>query len=89
MNPSVQRMIEVGIMSAPEISFEIIKDGDGVRTVSFSDGKILYDNTLYDELSFGRSCPQDIFAEPSFGGLEQSLSPQKPRSTICKLRTGV
>lgn len=59
-------MIEVGIMSAPEISFEIIKDGDGVRTVSFSDGKILYDNTLYDELSFGRSCPQDIFAEPSF-----------------------
>ena len=59
-------MIEVGIMSAPEISFEIIKDGDGVRTVSFSDGKILYDNTLYDELSFGQSYSPDIFSEPSF-----------------------
>lgn len=69
-----QRMIEVGIMSAPEIAFELTGDGHGVRKVFFRDGKILYDGILHDELVFSpassekksQDSPDHVFAEPSF-----------------------
>lgn len=61
-----QREIEVGIMSAPEISFEILSDGSGPQKVSFSDGRILYRGALYDELRFDSEAPSSMFAEPSF-----------------------
>ena len=47
-----QRKVEVGIMSAEEIRFEIISDGAGPQTVRYKDGKIDYGGVLYDELVF-------------------------------------
>ena len=61
-----QRIIEVGIMSAPEISFEILRNGGGVRKASFSDGKILYEGTLHDELTFEAEASETLFSAPSF-----------------------
>jgi len=44
-----QRILSVGIVSAPEIEFEI----EGIRySVSFHDGHILYNGTLHHELLF-------------------------------------
>lgn len=60
-----QRTIEVGIMSAPEIRFRIIGDED-IRCASYRDGKVLYDNALYDELTFEATPSDSTFAEPSF-----------------------
>ena len=48
----IQRKIEVGIMSAPEISFEILQRGGGVETAAFCEGRILYRGRLHDELCF-------------------------------------
>ncbi len=62
----VQPNIEVGIMSAKEIGFEILSDGAGVRTAVLREGKIEYDGALYDELYFGAQTPSTMFAEPSF-----------------------
>lgn len=62
----VQPEIEVGIMSADEISFEILSDGAGVRKASLREGKIEYDGALYDELFFEAQNPSSMFAEPSF-----------------------
>ncbi len=58
--------IEVGIMSAKEIEFEILSDGAGPRKAVLREGKIEYDGALYDELHFGAQTPSTMFAEPSF-----------------------
>ena len=47
-----QSRLEVGIMSAQEITFEIISDGAGPQKVSYQEGKICYNGALYDELTF-------------------------------------
>ena len=61
-----QKTVSVGIMSAGEISFEIISDGAGRRKVSYSGGKISYNGDLFDELYFDAPTPSSLFAEPSF-----------------------
>ena len=61
-----QPKIEVGIMSGPEITFEIISDGAGPQKVSYREGKIDYGGTLYDELYFEAQTISTLFAEPSF-----------------------
>ena len=61
-----QPEIEVGIMSASEIVFEVISDGAGPQKVSYREGKIDYNGTLYDELDFEAVTPAMLFAEPSF-----------------------
>lgn len=61
-----QRTIEVGILSASEIRFEIISDGAGPQKVSYQDGRICYNGALYDELLFDAVTPSSLFAEPSF-----------------------
>ena len=61
-----QPKIEVGIMSAKEIEFEILSDGAGSRMAVMKEGKIEYDGALYDELYFGSKTPSTMFAEPSF-----------------------
>ena len=61
-----QPTLEVGIMSAKEIEFEILSDGAGSRKAVLREGKIEYDGALYDELYFGSKTPSTMFAEPSF-----------------------
>ena len=61
-----QPKIEVGIMSAKEIEFEILSDGAGSRKAVLREGKIEYDGALYDELHFDSKTPSTMFAEPSF-----------------------
>ena len=61
-----QKKLEVGIMSADEIVFEIISDGAGPQKVSFQDGRISYNGTLYDELFFDAQTESTMFSEPSF-----------------------
>lgn len=61
-----QPLVEVGIISAPEIEFEILSDGAGVRKAVLCEGKIGYDGALYDELYFEAVTPSTMFAEPSF-----------------------
>lgn len=62
----VQPQLEVGIMSAKEIDFEILSDGAGVRKAVLKEGKIEYDGALYDELYFESQTLSTMFAEPSF-----------------------
>lgn len=61
-----QPMLDVGIMSAREIEFEILSDGAGVRKATLREGKIEYDGALYDELFFGENTLSTMFAEPCF-----------------------
>jgi SpoIID/LytB domain protein len=61
-----QPTIEVGIVSAQQIEFEIISDGAGPQRVSVEDGRINYNGTLFDELYFDSVTPSTLFAEPSF-----------------------
>ena len=61
-----QGVLEVGIMSAPEICFEIISDGAGPQRVSYKEGKISYNGALYDELTFEAQTESAMFADPSF-----------------------
>lgn len=61
-----QRKIDVGILSAPEIRFEIISDGAGPQKVSIRDGRIDYNGTLFDELYFDSVTRSTRFSEPSF-----------------------
>ena len=61
-----QKQINVGIMSAPELSFEILSDGAGVRKAVMREGKIEYEGALYDELYFDAPTLSTMFAEPSF-----------------------
>ena len=62
----VQPELNVGIMSAKEIEFEIISDGAGARKAVLKEGKIEYDGALYDELYFEAQTLSTMFAEPSF-----------------------
>ena len=62
----MQPDLQVGIMSASEIEFEVYSDGAGVRKASLREGKIEYDGALYDELYFEAQTPSSMFAEPSF-----------------------
>ena len=61
-----QPLLEVGIMSAGEIEFEVLSDGAGLRKAVLREGKIEYDGALYDELYFEAQTPSTMFAEPSF-----------------------
>lgn len=61
-----QPLIDVGIMAADEIRFEIISDGAGPQRVSFSDGRINYGGALYDSLTFDAVTRSTLFAEPTF-----------------------
>ena len=61
-----QRTLDVGIMSAQEIRFEIISDGAGTQVVRYADGRIDYNGMLYDELVFDAVTPSSLFAEPTF-----------------------
>ena len=61
-----QPQLEVGIMSASEIDFEILSDGAGLRRARLSEGKIEYDGALYDELYFEAPTLSTAFAEPGF-----------------------
>lgn len=61
-----QPKIDVGIMAAKEIVFEIISDGAGPQRVSWLDGKINYNGMLYDELTFDARSRSTLFSEPSF-----------------------
>ena len=61
-----QQTVDVGIMSAPEIEFEILADGAGPRKAELREGKIVYDGALYDELYFDSQTLSTQFAEPSF-----------------------
>ena len=61
-----QRTIQVGVLSSDEIVFEIISDGAGPQKVSYQEGKINYNGTLYDELFFEAQTPSKMFAEPTF-----------------------
>lgn len=61
-----QPLLNVGIMSAKELEFEILSDGAGIRKAVMREGKIEYDGALYDELFFGARTLSTMFAEPSF-----------------------
>jgi len=61
-----QPTIDVGIMSAPEIEFEIISGGAGVRKAVLRDGKIEYGGVLYDEIFFDGRTHSGMFSEPAF-----------------------
>lgn len=61
-----QQSVDVGILAAREIVFEIISDGAGPQKVSWRDGKIDYNGTLYDELYFDAVTPSSLFAEATF-----------------------
>ena len=61
-----QPKIEVGILSAPEITFEMISDGAGPQKVLYQEGKICYNGVLYDELYFEAQTMSTLFAEPTF-----------------------
>lgn len=61
-----QPQLQVGIMSARELEFEILSDGAGARKAVLREGKIEYDGALYDELFFEAPNLSTCFAEPSF-----------------------
>ncbi len=61
-----QPSIEVGIMSAKEIEFELYTDGAGLRKAVYREGKIEYDGALYDELYFEEQTLSTQFASPTF-----------------------
>lgn len=61
-----QPVVEVGILSAKEICFEIFSDGAGPRMAVLKEGRIEYDGALYNELYFGAQTLSTMFAEPSF-----------------------
>lgn len=61
-----QTKLNVGIVSADEITFEIISDGAGKQKVRCREGKIDYNGSLYDELYFEARTMSTMFAEPTF-----------------------
>ena len=61
-----QPLLNVGIMSAKTIEFEVLSDGAGARKAILREGKIEYDGALYDELYFEAPTLSTKFAEPSF-----------------------
>lgn len=61
-----QWKVDVPILDAPAIRFEMISDGAGPQEVSLRDGRIDYGGVLYDELYFDSVTRSTIFAPPSF-----------------------
>lgn len=61
-----QPVLEVALMSAPELVFEIISDGAGRRTARYENGRIEYGGILYDELFFEAKTLSTMCAETSF-----------------------
>ena len=61
-----QQMVEVGILEAAEICFEIISDGAGPQTVRYRDGQVEYNGALFDELYFDSITRSTRFADASF-----------------------
>ena len=61
-----QPVLEVGIMSAEEIEFDILSDGKGPRKAAYASGQIEYEGKLYDELSFKATSHSSRFAPPAF-----------------------
>ena len=61
-----QDTLEVGIMAAPEISFEFIGDGAGLRRATIENGRISYCGSLHDELFFPASASPAPFSDASF-----------------------
>ena len=62
----IQPKIDVGLLTADEITFEIVSDGAGPQKVRWCDGRIAYNGMLYDELFFDSRTRSTLFAEPSF-----------------------
>lgn len=61
-----QQSLEVGILTADKIVFEIISDGAGPQTAEYREGKISYCGALYDELLFEAKTESTMFSESSF-----------------------
>ena len=61
-----QPRLNVPIINANLITFEMISDGAGPQTVSLEDGRINYGGVLYDELFFDSVTRSKVFGEPSF-----------------------
>lgn len=61
-----QAKIEVGIMSAKEIEFELYTDGAGLRKAIYHEGKIEYGGAIYDELYFEEQTLSTQFARSTF-----------------------
>lgn len=61
-----QPKIEVGILTAEEICFEVIADGAGPQKVRYREGKIDYGGELFDSLTFNAQTRATLFAEPTF-----------------------
>lgn len=61
-----QPMLNVGIMAAEEIEFEILDDGKGPRKATLEDGRIKYEGELHEQLYFKARPSSSRFAAPSF-----------------------
>lgn len=61
-----QPKLQVGIMSAEDIEFEVLNSGKGLQKAVFEDGKINLDGQLYDELYFASEPSAERFASPAF-----------------------
>ena len=61
-----QPMLNVGIMEAEEIEFELLNDAGKLHKAVFEDGKINCDGTLHDELYFSAAESSGRFAQPAF-----------------------
>ncbi len=61
-----QPVLEVGIMSAEEIEFDVFSDGKGHRKAVYASGRIEYEGELHDELIFRALPHTSRFAAPSF-----------------------
>lgn len=61
-----QPSLEVGIMAAEEIEFDIFKDGRGMRKAVLKDGKIECDGKFHDELYYEAEPSGTMFARPAF-----------------------
>lgn len=61
-----QPYLNVGILTAREIVFEILSDSRGVRKAVFRDGRIEFEGALHDELTFTPGSSEGLFSEPSF-----------------------
>ena len=61
-----QTRYNIPILSGEKINFEMISDGAGPQSVSYSDGRIEYGGVLYDELFFDSVTRSKVFGEPSF-----------------------
>ncbi len=61
-----QKRVNVGILSAQEIEFEVFSDGAGIRKAVYQDGRIEYGGALYDELYFDAKPSSTMFADATF-----------------------